>query len=62
MGGGDQYGLGGSEVIMSTQRVTISKSGHLYVIKKGGREVAYAETKVMAKRKAQAIRDGTWGR
>ncbi len=43
---------------MPTPRVTISKSGHLYVIKKGGHEVAYAETKKMAQYKADKIRKG----
>ena len=45
----------------TTQRVTISKSGHLYVIKKGGREIAYAENKAMAKRKQKMIKEGTGG-
>jgi hypothetical protein len=46
-----------------TPRVTIGQhGGHLWIIKKDGKEIAYAETKPMAKRKAQAIRDGTWGR
>jgi len=43
---------------MTKPKVTISKSGFLYVIKKGGKEVAYAETKVMAMRKAKKIREG----
>ena len=46
-----------------TERVTIGlHGGHLWIIKKGGKEIAYAETKTMAKKKAQAIRDGTWNR
>ena len=43
---------------MAKPRVTISKSGHLYVIKKGGKEVAYAQTKAAAQKKADAIRQG----
>ena len=39
----------------TTPRVTISKSGHLYVIKKGGREVAYARTKMDAKKTQEMI-------
>ena len=46
---------------MTTQRVTISKSGHLYVIKKGGREIAYAENKTMAKRKQKMIKEERGG-
>ena len=46
---------------MTAQRVTVSKSGHLYVIKKGGREIAYAENKAMAKRKQKMIKEGTGG-
>lgn len=42
-------------------RVTISKSGHLYVIKKGGKEVCYAETKEMAKKKQKMVKNGTGG-
>jgi hypothetical protein len=41
-------------------RITISKSGHLYVIKKGGHEITYATTKKAAKMKADAIRAGVW--
>ena len=41
---------------MTKQKVTISKSGFLYVIKKGGKEVAYAESKAMATKKAKQIR------
>ena len=33
----------------------------LYVIKKGGREIAYAENKAMAKRKQKMIKEGTGG-
>jgi hypothetical protein len=43
---------------MTKPKVTISKSGFLYVIKKGGKEVAYAESKAMAMRKAKLIREG----
>jgi hypothetical protein len=39
-------------------RVTISKSGQVYIIKKGGREVGYAQTKENARKRAQAIREG----
>lgn len=39
-------------------RVTISKSGKIYVIKKNGREVGYAQNKANAKKRAQAIREG----
>ena len=39
-------------------RVTISKSGGVYVIKRSGREVGYAQTKENAKKRAQAIREG----
>lgn len=46
---------------MTTQRITISKSGHLYVIKKGGHEVAYAHTKVEAKKKQKMIKEGIGG-
>jgi hypothetical protein len=37
-------------------RVTISKSGQVYVIKKGGREVGYAQTKANAKKRAEEMR------
>jgi hypothetical protein len=43
---------------MAKPRVTISKSGRLYVIKKGGHEVSYARTKAEAERKAKDIRAG----
>jgi hypothetical protein len=44
---------------MTTQRVTIGKhGGHLWIIKKGGKEIAYAETKKMAQWKADKIRKG----
>lgn len=44
-------------------RVTKGKhGGSLWVIKKNGREVAYALTKTEAERKQKAIRDGVWGR
>ena len=38
--------------------VTIAKNGHIYVISKNGREVAYAHTKEEAKRKQEKIREG----
>ena len=40
-----------------TARVTISRSGHLFVIKKGGIEVTYSDTKIGAQRKAKALRE-----
>ena len=39
--------------------VTISKNGHLYVIKKNGREITYAHSKEEAKRKQKKVREGT---
>ena len=48
---------------MTGTRVTMGKyGGSLWIIKRGGREIAYANTKAEAKRKADAIRAGTWNR
>ena len=44
-----------------TERVTIGKhGGHLWIIKKGGKEISYALTEAEAKKKQMWIRDGTF--
>lgn len=51
-----------NEVIMMNKyaprkgRVTVSKSGQLWVVKIGGREVGYGRTKAIATQKANGIR------
>ena len=37
---------------------TIAKNGHLYVISKNGREVAYAHSRVEAVKKQEKVREG----
>ena len=44
---------------MPTPRVTMGRyGGQLWIIKKGGKVIAYAETKKMAQWKADKIRKG----
>ena len=38
--------------------VTIAKNGHLYVISKNGREVAYAHDRKEAEKKQEKVREG----
>jgi hypothetical protein len=48
---------------MTGARVTMGQyGGRLWIIKKGGVEITYANTKAEAKKKADAIRAGTYGR
>lgn len=37
-------------------RVTVSKDGYIYVVKVGGKEVGYGNTKAMARQMANEIR------